>query len=485
MQSQRFSTHFAFSLFTVAVMLALVLPNLVQHGMFMDGTQYAIVAKNLAEGKGSFWFPYLSSSWEKQGQNFFLEHPPLIYFLQSFFFKICNGSFLSERLYCFFTLILSAFLITAIWKRLFKKDNKYHLFYWLPVLLWIIIPSVSWSYKNNMQENTVSVFVLASVYFMLRSISKDSKTYVFIFLAGLSIFLASFSKGLPGFFPLCFFVIMRVCFRNITWRQAISNTFLLILIPTVIYFLMVYFNEDARRSLSFYVKERLLQRISNDHQVENRFVVLYWLFSDLLVPMVILLPFMGFNMMRNKSSMTTLQNPILKKHILLFALIGLAGVLPLCFTHVQRAVYFVPALPFFAIMLSVLFLDEIYKLERNVSLSTKAFKTLFTMGLVGLISVIIYCSIVFGKDGRDEEVISDARKIAAAVGKNKSIYALSGIYEEWGFQFYLLRYDNITLEPGAKQQDYILLNKEEKFEDITYKDLNLDLTKYKLLKKVN
>ena len=95
MQSQRFSTHFAFSLFTVAVMLALVLPNLVQHGMFMDGTQYAIVAKNLAEGKGSFWFPYLSSSWEKQGQNFFLEHPPLIYFLQSFFFKICNGSFLS------------------------------------------------------------------------------------------------------------------------------------------------------------------------------------------------------------------------------------------------------------------------------------------------------------------------------------------------------------------------------------------------------
>ncbi|MBK7818481.1 MAG: glycosyltransferase family 39 protein [Sphingobacteriaceae bacterium] len=372
MQSHKFSTHLAFSLFTLAVMLALVLPNLVQHGMFMDGTQYAIVAKNLAEGKGSFWFPYLSSSWEKQGQNYFLEHPPLIYFLQSFFFKICNGSYLSERLYCLFTLILSAFLIKAIWQRIFKKENKYHLLYWLPVLLWIIVPSVSWSYKNNMQENTVSVFVLASVYFMLRSISKDSNTYLFIILAGISIFLASFSKGLPGFFPLSFFILMRFAFKNITWKQAISNTFLLALFPAVIYFYLVYFNDDARRSLSFYVNERLFHRISNDHEVESRFTVLFWLFSDLLVPMVILLPFMGFNMMRNKKSMLSLQDPILKKHILLFAGIGLAGVIPLCLTHVQRAVYFVPALPFFAIMLSVLFLDEIFKLQNNVTLSPKS-----------------------------------------------------------------------------------------------------------------
>lgn len=248
---------------------------------------------------------------------------------------------------------------------------------------------------------------------------------------------------------------------------------------------MVYFNEDARNSLSFYIKERLLQRINNDQQVENRFVVLYWLFSDLLVPMVILLPFMGFNMMRNKSSMTTLQNSILKKHILLFSLIGLAGVIPLCFTHVQRAVYFVPALPFFAIMLSVLFLDEIFKLQQNVTMSPKAFKTLFTAANVGLLAVLVYSIMVYGKDGRDEEVISDARKIALATGKNKNIYALSGIYEEWGFQFYLLRYDNITLEPGSKQQDYILVGKGEKFEDAAYKDLDLGLTKYKLLKKIN
>lgn len=485
MQNFKFSSHLAFSLFTLAVMLALVLPNLVQHGMFMDGTQYAIVAKNLADGKGSFWFPYLSSSWEKQGQNYFLEHPPLIYFLQAFFFKTFNGSYLSERIYCFFTLGLSAFLIVAIWKRLFKEENKYHKFYWLPILLWIIIPSVSWSYKNNMHENTVSVFVLASVYFMLRSISKYSNTYLFLFLAGISIFLASFSKGIPGFFPLCFFIVMRLCFKNITWKQAISNTFLLALIPIVIYFLMIYFNDDARKSLGFYVKERLLQRINNDAQVENRFVVLFWLFSDLLVPMVILLPFMGFNMMRNKRSMASLQDPILKKHMLMFVLIGLAGVVPLSFTHIQRAVYFVPALPFFSIMLSILFLDEIFKLQQNLTMSHKALKTLFTMACVGLMAVLIYTIAIFGKDGRDEEVLADARKIAKTTGKNKHIYALSGIYEEWGFQFYLLRYDDITLEPGAKQQEYILLSKNEKFEDAAYKDLNLDLTKYKLLKKIN
>jgi hypothetical protein len=43
----------------------LVVPKTLMNGMFMDGQQYACVAQNMAEGKGTFWHPYLSETWQK------------------------------------------------------------------------------------------------------------------------------------------------------------------------------------------------------------------------------------------------------------------------------------------------------------------------------------------------------------------------------------------------------------------------------------
>ena len=47
-------------LFTVASMLALTVPRLWQRGMFLDGVTYAVVARNMADGVGTFWAPSFS-----------------------------------------------------------------------------------------------------------------------------------------------------------------------------------------------------------------------------------------------------------------------------------------------------------------------------------------------------------------------------------------------------------------------------------------
>ena len=52
--------------FTIATGIMLICPGLVQDGMFMDGQQYACVAKQLADGNGTFWFPHLSATWSKK-----------------------------------------------------------------------------------------------------------------------------------------------------------------------------------------------------------------------------------------------------------------------------------------------------------------------------------------------------------------------------------------------------------------------------------
>lgn len=46
--------------------------------MFVDGVTYAAIARNLAQGNGSFWSPFYTATLYPQ----FFEHPPLGFALQ-------------------------------------------------------------------------------------------------------------------------------------------------------------------------------------------------------------------------------------------------------------------------------------------------------------------------------------------------------------------------------------------------------------------
>ncbi len=112
--------HFPFWTFTAAVLVALVLPILLQDGMFMDGLLYACVSKNLADGHGTFWFPHFS----KAMHTFFDQQPPLGFGIQAVFFKVFGDSIYVERGYSFVMAILNAILISVLWKTVFKNESK-------------------------------------------------------------------------------------------------------------------------------------------------------------------------------------------------------------------------------------------------------------------------------------------------------------------------------------------------------------------------
>jgi len=103
-----------FWIFTASIFIILICPTLFQDGMFMDGIQYACVAKNLANGTGSFWHPFLSETWWKAGSNYFMEHPPLIYGIQAQFFKLLGNSLYTERIYSLITGLLTAIMIVKL-----------------------------------------------------------------------------------------------------------------------------------------------------------------------------------------------------------------------------------------------------------------------------------------------------------------------------------------------------------------------------------
>jgi len=468
-----------FILVTSMVVMALVLPDLVRHGMFMDGTQYACVSKNLADGKSTFWLPFLNSAWDRHHVHYFLEHPPLVYYLQSKFFILCNNSFLSERLYCLFTLLVCIFFIYKIWLLIFKEEEKIKEYWWLPVFIWIIIPSVSWSFKNNMHENTLSVFVLASAFFAMKSVY-ESKGIIYIIAAGFCIFLATLSKGLPGLFPLSILFIHYFACRQISLKKTIFYSIILFFIPALIYCLIYFTNDEAKFSLDFYLKYRLADRINNNPEVYNRFTILLWVFTDLLVPII----FTGLlTLLFKLKSVKSFSDTKLRKLMLFFILFSLAGIIPLTFTYVQRAVYFVPAMPFLAFAFAIVLVRGLDMLTEKIT--QKGFAIIRTITIAFFIGTIGLCVYLFGKTGRDEWEIKTAKMIAEEVGENKTIGTSFDLYQKWSLQFYLLRYYDITIDGYSnKLYEYQIYDKDDQH-TVTkgYTQINEDLEEFKLYKR--
>lgn len=475
------SQHKTFVFLTALVVFGLVLPDYVQHGMFLDGTQYAIVSKNLANGQGSFWKPFLSNSWIKSGNPYFLEHPPLFYFIQSVFFSLFGNSVFIEKFYCFCNLLFCVILIRKIWILCFHSHSHLKPYWWLAVLLWFITPSVFWSFRNNMIENTLSVFVLASVFFSLKSILLPSKwSLVYLLVSGLFVFLATLTKGLPGLFPIGLIFCYHVTFNAMSLRKTFVYTALLLIVPTFCYALLLLFNSEAFESLNFYFQHRLLNRIGNAPLVENRFTILFWLLTDLFVDLgVLILLFIFFKWLSFFSEFL----PPLKRLMLFFLLLGFAGVLPLCLTKVQRATYFVPALPFFGMAFAVFIAQAIQPKFKLMTASV--IKTLNAIALAILLIGTVVIIKLSGENARDELILADVHAIHKSIGENMNIGVPMDVYCRWDFQFYLLRYHNITLFPlEQSKQEYVLFDKGHLPNDAANFDtVSVTLNRYQLLKR--
>ena len=81
-------------LVVVALLAAfLLLPSMATIGMFMDGTIYAAISRNLAEGVGTMWALHFSAGLFPV----FREHPPLVFWLQSFFFRLLGDGYRGTR----------------------------------------------------------------------------------------------------------------------------------------------------------------------------------------------------------------------------------------------------------------------------------------------------------------------------------------------------------------------------------------------------
>lgn len=469
-----YNKQIPFFLISISVILGLTLPVLIQDGMFMDGMLYTCVSKNLANGIGSFWFPVFSK-YGFGGLQTFHEHPPLVFGLQASFFKMFGNGMYTERIYILCTILVTCYFIIRLW----KYTNKGLLaaqIGWLPLLLWISIPVCFWSFTNNMHENTMGIFVLVSVLFYLRAVKEDS--FLFLIFSGVFIFLATFSKGIPGFFPIVTPFIYWLCLKKINVKQFIFQSFILTLVPVLIYGLLLCF-DDAKESLTNYFIKRVVHRIGEDPTVESHFYILGRIFVELLPPIgVTTILFLVF---RKKLTFQKEKTML----ALFFILIGFAGVVPLALTMVQKGFYFIPSLPFFAIGFALLVSEPLsIWSEKVLSGGSKKGVTIFSVLL--FCAVIIFSGFNIGKKSRDGEMLNDVQEFGKIIPEFSAVSISEHRWNDWPLQCYLMRYHNISIDPQHPDNEFRIIDKNSADSTVVnYKKVELPTLQFDLYKKKN
>src|SRR5690606_37057734 len=148
MYSPQIKRQMPFIFLTILLLTIFFIDRSVQKGLFLDGLIYSSIARDIAMGKGSFWQPYY-------GQNLFWSHPPLIFVLEAIFFIIFGSFYGTEKIYSFFIWLVTVVLISRCWRSIFNNPQP-RTFFWLPLVLWGFMPSVLWSYPNNILDSTMA-----------------------------------------------------------------------------------------------------------------------------------------------------------------------------------------------------------------------------------------------------------------------------------------------------------------------------------------
>ena len=349
--------------------------------MFIDGLIYSTLSHNMANDIGGFWNPEVINFHVFYYLNgpIFYEHPPLMFWLESIFFRIFGDGFMVERIFCMTVLIAHIALIVLIFRLFCTRNNKL-LFLWIPVLLWYTFPELIQKLPANLLDSTMSVFDLLSVYLFMLGYHRR-KLFFFVF-GGLCIYLAFLIKGPIGLFPLVIPVIYHFIY---SLNKSLGKSLLIqsiVLFSFALVFCLVLLNEEARKFLTTYLSNQVIPSVAGEREKADTFYNHFSLFVKLgkqLVPLIIILL---FSLLVN-IKFRIFNNKLKYRNALFFLFIGLSASLPIALSSKHHSFYLIPSFPFFALSVAIFFTDNI-----NTSEAKKLIPNLNTLRVI---QYIFYC----------------------------------------------------------------------------------------------
>ncbi len=442
----------AFILITLGVFIILFFSKVFQHGLFFDGLIYSSLSNNLANGIGSFWEPHFSETIYPA----FYEHPPLVFGMESIFMNLFDGAFFSEKLFSFLMACLTVLFMVLIWRKVVPGKELKQLL-WLPVLFWIITPKNSWSFNNNLLENTMGVFSLGSVYLLLISLQlRGFKKHVTIGCTAILLLLAFMSKGFPGLFPLGFFFLYMLFFKqNYTFRKFLKDTGILVLFTGGVSFLFFFFNEAAQSNIGAYIETQVFGSITGKSRVGSRPVLMKNLFNE-LIPLLIISAIV-FGVYRRKAIDLIKGNLVLGKWALLFVVIGLSASVPLMVSPKISSFYLIPTLPYFTMAFAFILSPMILEFTKKVTASKLGFGITGFLGITAVIIGVTLTIVNTNTVGRNHDIFNDMDQLELVLEPHTTVSIHTKYHADWTTIAYLQRYLNVSVDRGAILREYYLI----------------------------
>jgi len=459
------SPNTAFILITILLFILIFGLGIFSDGMFFDGIVYANVARNYANGLGSFWEMYYGNNLDSQ----YHDQPPLAFFLLAQFYKIFGDSIYVERFYDFAFAIIHLFVIKYLWGELTGHSNKY---YWLPILLWISIPLCSWTFKNNLMEITMGAFDLAAVILILKGCRQNKN--IFLLIGSVFILFASLSKGFQGLFPIMTPFFFWLTQRRMSFKSMLIKSLLAISIPVLSY-IIFYLTPEINQSITLYLKQRIVGTFNHVQDTKkSRFYLLFKLLLELSLPAFLV--FITWLTERKNSIKLSID----KKSVYLLLLIGMSASLPLMVTLEQRAFYLTTSLPYYSIALALIALPFVASIFER--LSVKRFDLINYILIVLIFISGVFISINSHKPKRDLDLLTDLYLLKEIIPEGGSISIPPEMNNNWAYNAYFMRYCYLKLEASEGHPFFLTERMNETPGDACYQPVDLLLKKFKLYK---
>lgn len=408
-------------------------------GMFMDGVLYSAVSRNMALGNGTFWNPAFSQTMHTP----FHEQPPFMLWFQSLFFSVFGTeNIYPERIYCLLFLVLTVWAMARFWVKLTQDKTTT----WWPVLLFLIIPTISWGFINNVMENTMSLFDILAVYFIYRYMSEDKKAMLLLPAVAFT-FLASFSKGIPGLFPIAVPVLYSWSIeRKILSKKAFIGGAVLLLSLIGIYYLLIQI-PAAKESYVLYFKSRFPNFPNTLHSnTGNRLQLLQNLVQELAMPLGFIAFLALANYLHRKPSYISKAN---NPKTLFFLLVALSASLPIMVSYEQRGFYLNTSMPYFAMAMAVAFVPLTGAFEGISHKFLNGFKAVLAVAFIAGIGLTVFKA---GQYKRDADRLSAIKTLKKITPKGSIIYCNKALWADWSLHNYLQRFGEISLSQNEPVQ---------------------------------
>jgi 4-amino-4-deoxy-L-arabinose transferase-like glycosyltransferase len=426
--------------------------------MFFDGELYAGISRNMALGIGGAWHPVFSATLFAD----YREAPPLAFVLQSLLFRLLGDHFWVEKLYSLLAGLATAAVIVAIWRRLVDSSSPWRSYSWLPVLLWITLPSWMQVYGNNLLEGTMGLFAILAVYAVLRAGEGGRGVYVWLPLAAAGVVAALLSKGPVGLYPLVTPVVAGLTLRQQGLGKSVAaNAVLIGLFCIALGFALL--PAGALEGFATYLRVQVFAAVAGQREHTESALGQFYIVREIICETAYsAIAAGGLVLWSRRNSPASVPKDAARNRALAFCLLtALSASLPIAISPKQSAYYAFPSYPFYALTLALWGAPALVRMVAVVKSAAdsrgRLLRTAAICTLLVLLGAVLCKSL--RHPHRDQDVYDDVLALARVVPKSSVISVKNfskDVHGDGAFSFYLGRWSSISTDDRAPHEFLVL-----------------------------